>query len=370
MAPRKVKVVNEERDRSRALRTAVRMTALVASVGVASACAKSDINQAAPSASAAVAAAKVAPPAPSAAPEPSAGVAVEPEQSRTYAVFGVKPDDVLNVRAEPEASSKKVYSYGPDVTTIRSTGRLQLSKDGVPWVEVKFEGSTGWVNRMFLTEMQPGGGCDDPNLTAAIRKFMRAVAQSDGASLQEIVSPLRGLLVRQADVGPTVHFPANESGGIFTSPVVKRWGGQAGDALAGPFKTVILPNLREDVAGKGAQEKCGRLLPPGKASLAWPAEFAGFTLVSFHRPGAGRQPWHTSVAGLEYVDGKPYFAALVQFDGGVSSKSRTHAADSADDEMTEGMRMRNLMAEEAMAREGDETAAPKARRDHATVPNP
>src|SRR4051812_18399886 len=60
--------------------------------------------------SSAAAAAESAAAAPGAGTTPAAGA-----ESLTYAVFGVKSDDVLNVRAEPSASSKKVYSYAPSV---------------------------------------------------------------------------------------------------------------------------------------------------------------------------------------------------------------------------------------------------------------
>jgi hypothetical protein len=229
-----------------------------------------------------------------------------------YAVFGVKADDVLNVRAEPDHKSKKVYSYGPSVTAISGTGR-QVVSGGVPWLEVAFDSGTGWVNRTFLREVVPGGGCNDPALTALIRKVMRAVALSDGASLQDTVSPLRGLLVRQTPASPTVRIPPNEAGGLFTSPTPKSWG-----ADVGSFKQVILPSLREDVAGKGAQETCGKLLAGG-TEQEFPAELAGLTLVSFHRPASGARSWHTTVGGLEYVEGKPYLTALVQYEGGAAT---------------------------------------------------
>lgn len=254
-----------------------------------------------------------APPSPVTAAAASSAAPAEDNASVKYAVFGVKSDDVLNVRAEPDPKSKKVYSYGPAVSAITATGRQLVSGD-VPWVEVSFEGGTGWINRHFVREVQPGGGCNDAELTAVIRKVMRAVAMSDGAALQEAASPLRGLLVRQTPVSPSVRIPANEVAGVFGSSVPKNWGAQSG-----AFKSVILPSLREDIAGKGAKEVCGKLLMGGGGALDFPADWAGFTLVSFHRPATAAEPWHTTVGGLEYVDGKPYLAALVQYDGGAAT---------------------------------------------------
>lgn len=299
-------------------------------------CAKSE---AAPTAAASAAPPPVAAPPPpaAAAPPPSAEAPAAPVVK--YRVFGVKADDVLNVRAEPDAKSKKVYSYTPAVTAIKSTGRKQAA-GGADWLEVAFDGGTGWVNRGFVLEVKPGGGCNDPALTAVIRTVMRAVASSDGAALQEVVSPVRSLLVRKSPTAPSAYIPANEAAGVFTSATPKNWGDQSG-----PFKSVILPSLREDVAGKGAKEVCGKLLMGAGQELDWPAELAGLTLVSFHRPEQGAQGWHTTVGGLEYVDGKPYLAALVQFDASAASPGFVKAARPGE-EMPEGMRLRHKLAAE------------------------
>jgi hypothetical protein len=321
-------------------------TALGLLVVLVGSCAKSEPSATEGAASAspatvAVPAAAVAPGSPAVAPVEASARATAPATvagSVKYAVFGVKSDDVLNVRATPDAKSKKVYSYGPSVTAITSTGR-QLVSGGVPWVEVAFEGGTGWVNRSFVREVKPGGGCNDPELTALIRTVMRAVASSDGAALQEIVSPVQGLLVRKSPTAPSVRIPANEAAGVFTSAASKSWGSQVG-----PFKSVILPSLREDIAGKGAKEVCGKLLMGSGSGLDWPAELAGFTLVSFHRPEQAAQPWHTTVAGLEYVDGKPYLAALVQYDDGALGAAA--ATPGSDEAMPEGMRLRHQLAAE------------------------
>jgi hypothetical protein len=242
--------------------------------------------------------------------------ATPPAPTATYAVFDVKGDDVLNVRAEPDGSSKKVYSFSPAVTRIRLTGR-RMDRGGTPWVEVGFEGGTGWVNRLYLTEMHPDG-CNDPNLIAAIRKFMHAASSADGAALREIVSPLRGLHVRYSAGAKGVTFPAEEVEGIFTSPVPKSWGlvgeGDPPTALTGSFREVVAGSLEQALVGKGAKEKCGALLMGGTAgSTEWPAELSRLTQVSFHDPSEANEHWQTWVAGFEYVDGKPYVAMLIGY---------------------------------------------------------
>lgn len=233
-------------------------------------------------------------------------------------MFAVKSDDALNVRAEPDSASKKVYSYAPGVKKIASTGR-SIEQRGTLWTEVSFAGGTGWVNRLFLTEMKPGGGCGDPVLTAVIRKFMRAVATKDGASLEEVVSPLRGLSIRNSPLQSSVKLTRDDAKTLFTSSEPRQWGFEPGSEVkvSGPFKNALLPSLARSVAGKGAREKCGdALLMGGSAGMvSWPPELSGLTLVSFHFPGQnpGDTTWSTWVAGLEYEDAKPYVSYLIQY---------------------------------------------------------
>lgn len=247
----------------------------------------------------------------------SSAAADKPEEtieSRTYAVFNVKPNDVLNVRAEPDPKSAKVYSFGPGVKRVKSTGK-QTRIGNTPWIEVNFEGGAGWVNRQFITEVAPSGGCNDSELTAAIRQFMRSVDRLDGGALEEMVSPLRGLILRYHSTSTDVRFSQGQVGGLYASSAVKDWGTapQTQAKVTGSFKDVWLEDMKAAVAGKGSQEKCGKLLMgPTAGATEWPEDLQGLTIVSFHRP-AGAQPWHTTLAGFEYVDGKPYLAALIGY---------------------------------------------------------
>ena len=263
---------------------------------------------------------------PAAVPTPSTAVSVttpvapaafqeQAPKPRRYAVFDVKSDDVLNVRAEADSKSKKAYSFGPGVKTIRSTGKSQHNGT-THWVEVTFDGGTGWANRAFLTEVQAGGGCNDPNLTAVIRQFMRAVAAEDGTVLGDSVSPIHGLMVRYADRNPTVRIPHERVGELFTSATPQSFGGDGGsDApLTKPWKSVVLPTLKDAISGKGAKEVCGKMLTgEGAGEPGWPAEFSSLTLVSFHTPGVDGKDWSSWIAGIEYVDEKPYVTALVGY---------------------------------------------------------
>lgn len=237
-----------------------------------------------------------------------------PTSSTVYRVIGVAENDVLNVRQEPDPSSKKLFSLGPGAKNINGTGQ-RADKAGTPWVEVKLEGGTGWVNRFFLTETKPNGGCNDPELTAVIRAFMRAIAAEDGAALKAIVSPLRGLNVRPE--GIVLKFPYATVDSILSSPTVLNMGPADGGGpdITGTFKTRLTPSLQQAIGGKGAKESCGKLDTGSSSSLPPSLEqYAGVTPVSFFFPGhEGHNDWVTWVGSIEYVDGKPYFDALDRY---------------------------------------------------------
>jgi hypothetical protein len=250
----------------------------------------------------------------SAAPSAAAPSAATPDSAQPlYAVVGVASNDVLNVREKPEVSSKKVYSYSPAVKSIHATGQ-HVDKGGTPWVEVSFDGGTGWVNRLFLTEVRPGGGCNDPQVPALIRAFEKAVTDSDGAALKALVSPLRGLTVTPES--KPLKFPYTAIDTLFSSPTVLSLGpgDGGGPDITGTFKTTIDVTLRKAILTKGAQEVCGKLLTGGSAATPpTQDEFPNVTPVSFHFPGVDGGGWVTWVASIEYVDGKPYVASLKQF---------------------------------------------------------
>jgi hypothetical protein len=253
---------------------------------------------------------------PSAAAQPSAtapGAAAPDAAQPLYAVVGVASNDVLNVREKPEVGSKKVYSYSPAVKSIHATGQ-HVDKGGTPWLEVSFDGGTGWVNRLFLTEVHAGGGCNDPQVPALIRAFEKAVTDSDGAALKALVSPLRGLTVTPES--KPLKFPYAAIDTVFSSPAVLNLGpgDGGGPDITGTFKTTIDVTLRKAILTKGAQEACGKLLTGGSAATPpTQDEFPNVTPVSFYFPGVDGGGWVTWVGSIEYVDGKPYLASLKQF---------------------------------------------------------
>lgn len=62
-------------------------------------------------------------------------------------VIGVDDDDVLNIRAEPDASAALVGTLAPDAVGIRVTAQ---GTDTLDWIHIAAEGMEGWVNASYL----------------------------------------------------------------------------------------------------------------------------------------------------------------------------------------------------------------------------
>jgi uncharacterized membrane protein len=64
----------------------------------------------------------------------------------SYGVFGVRPGDVLNMRAQANPRAPVVVTIPQDATGITLTGKTAPSD----WVEVTYKRKRGWVNGRFL----------------------------------------------------------------------------------------------------------------------------------------------------------------------------------------------------------------------------
>jgi hypothetical protein len=93
--------------------------------------------------------------------------AAEADGPDFFRVTGVAPDDVLNIRAEPSASARKIGEIPPNADGIRNLGcRGGLSfteweaaspeereaSSRKRWCRIAFHGVEGWVAGRFLAE--------------------------------------------------------------------------------------------------------------------------------------------------------------------------------------------------------------------------
>ncbi len=75
---------------------------------------------------------------------------VGPAQAeQTYDVTNVAPNDQLNVRAAPSPSAQKIGSLAFNAKAVAATGASQRIAQAT-WLEVHFDGGTGWVNGRYL----------------------------------------------------------------------------------------------------------------------------------------------------------------------------------------------------------------------------
>ncbi|WP_020394570.1 SH3 domain-containing protein [Thiolinea disciformis] len=68
----------------------------------------------------------------------------------TYQVTQIKAGDILNMRAEPNTSASVKVRIPADASGIELTGATKKVASQT-WVEARWQGKTGWVNRRYLT---------------------------------------------------------------------------------------------------------------------------------------------------------------------------------------------------------------------------
>ncbi len=250
---------------------------------------------------------------------PLATIETSPEYA--YAVVWVPADQPLQARQPAGITSMAVDSLAADQRGIAVTGRSTLLGSST-WVEIFLpQGGTGWVNGWNLTEDVSGQSfCDDPRVADLVNRFIMAVQQRDGAQLAQLVSPKRGLIVRHDWWNPEVVLEAGEVKSVFQDPVDRVWGvnRDSEQAISGPFREIILPRL-EEVFSVAPETACNGLGVGTTAQPAqWPSEYTNLNFLSFYRPApapGNALNWRTWALGVEFVEGQPYLAVVVQYRG-------------------------------------------------------
>ncbi|NJC97845.1 MAG: hypothetical protein FIB03_16160 [Anaerolineae bacterium] len=158
--------------------------------------------------------------------------------------------------------------------------------------------------------------CTDSRVTALLDSLKTSVLTSNGETLSSLVSPARGVDVRYLRNGTVVTYTAEQAKFLFETTYEVNWGAEPGSGQdkVGSFHDVIVPDLVEVFNQPSYALHCNELKHGGATyELEWPYQ-GGFYSVYF--PGTeqnGFLDWHTWVVGIEYVNGKPYIYALMQF---------------------------------------------------------
>jgi hypothetical protein len=157
--------------------------------------------------------------------------------------------------------------------------------------------------------------CSDPQVTALIDSLKMAVTKEDGLLLSSLVSPASGLEVSYFHNGMAIKYDQNQAKFLFETTYPADWGADpaSGSEKVGPFHEVVVPALLK-VFNQPYELHCNELKYGG---ASYPVKFPyNKDFYSIYFPGTqanGNMDWQTWVAGIEYVNGKPYLYALMQF---------------------------------------------------------
>lgn len=229
---------------------------------------------------------------------------IEPApSSKKYAVVFVASDDVLNVRAEPNASAAIVTTITHDGKGVVATGKR--SDD---WMEVSSGDKQGWVNSRFLAEEV---AFDEAKAQQKLDAFLNVVkAKGD---LTPVVSA-RGLYVSY--FGPLQHFAPAALPGLLKSEEKKMWTGPACDEPCdeGTFYEQVAAPLVDLWSKADKQIRAGVWQKGGNASADPPAGLSNFHFLSVFHQGSQANDfldWRTYGVYFDHRDGEPSVIALV-----------------------------------------------------------
>ena len=244
-----------------------------------------------------------------------------PEGDVSFSVFGVPPDGHLMVREPAGISGTVVAELPADLRRIGLTGQATPLGTST-WVEITVpSGTTGWINLWNLTEdIDPQVFCQDPRVPALVDTFFAALRDRSGESLAQTISPRRGLVLRHDWWNAEIVIPLAEIPDLMQRVDKIAWGVQRGSGapIVGSFRDRLLPELDALLAGE-AQQACSQLLAADTGIPAeWPGEYARMNFLSLHQPAPDPGPrfnWRSWAVGVEYVDGVPYVAVLIRYQG-------------------------------------------------------
>jgi hypothetical protein len=244
-----------------------------------------------------------------------------PSGDITFSVFGLAPDAHLIVRQPAGIAGTIVAELPADLRRVDLTGQATPLGSST-WVEIAVpSGGTGWVNLWNLTEdIEPRAFCQDPRVPALADSFFAALRDRSGEALARTISPRRGLVLRHDWWNPEVLIPLPEVEDLMQRTEKVEWGVQRGSEapIVGSFRDRMLPELDMLLAGT-PQEACNQLLSGSTSTAAeWPAEYARMNFLSYHVPApesGTRFNWRSWAIGVEYVDGVPFVAILIRYQG-------------------------------------------------------
>lgn len=159
--------------------------------------------------------------------------------------------------------------------------------------------------------------CADSQATALVENLKTALLTSNGPLLASLISPAHGTEMRYYRDGRIVTYDQRHAKFLFESTFEVNWGNSPGSGLPtkGAWHDVILPGLLKTFS-RTYTLSCNQLQVGGTTyAAAW--DYPAVNFYSAYYPGTaenGNMDWHTWAVGTEYVGGKPYLYALMQFE--------------------------------------------------------
>jgi hypothetical protein len=166
-----------------------------------------------------------------------------------------------------------------------------------------------------LSATSPVSICSDPQVPVLIDSFKSAVLTSDGMLLSSLVSPARGMDVAYFRDGTVITYLQEHAKFLFETTFEVDWGAEPGSGAqkTGSFHDVVVPEL-VTAFNQPYTLHCNELKHGGATyELDWPYEGEFYSIYFPGTEANGNLDWHTWVMGIEYVAGKPYVYALMQF---------------------------------------------------------
>jgi hypothetical protein len=157
--------------------------------------------------------------------------------------------------------------------------------------------------------------CSDPQITALIDSLKTAVTNEDGQLLASLVSLASGLEVSYFRNGTAIKYDQNQAKFLFETTYPADWGADpaSGAEKIGPFHEVVVPALVK-IFTQTYTLHCNELKYGGASyTVNFPYDKDFYSIYFPGTQANGSMDWQTWVAGIEYVDGKPYLYALMQF---------------------------------------------------------
>ncbi|HLO18678.1 MAG TPA: hypothetical protein VK206_27855 [Anaerolineales bacterium] len=161
----------------------------------------------------------------------------------------------------------------------------------------------------------PSTICNDPQVTALIDSFKKAVLNSDGPLLSSLVSPSRSMDVAFFRDGTVITYDQDHAKFLFETTFQVDWGAEPGSGAPkkGSFHDVVVPELVK-IFNQPYTLKCNEIQHGGASyEIKWPYQGEYYSIYFPGTQANGNMDWHTWVIGIEYVNGKPYIYALMQF---------------------------------------------------------